>query len=101
MENTPFNINFHTKRLTEENQNTIPIGNKLSLRIKSFVINSFDDIFCNCINGLTSIEMYFEFLLIPNSFAPRPHVVVAYFVDKIFATDFIAIDIERICRVKT
>ena len=45
--------------------------------------------------------MYFEFLLIPNSFAPRPHVVVAYFVDKIFATDFIAIDIERICRVKT
>ena len=49
----------------------------------------------------TDIEMYFEFLLIPNSFAPRPHVVVAYFVDKIFATDFIAIDIERICRVKT
>ena len=52
-------------------------------------------------NGLTGIEMYFEFLLIPNSFAPRPHVVVAYFVDNIFATDFIAMDIERICRVKT
>ena len=49
----------------------------------------------------TDIEMYFEFLLISNSFAPCPQVVVAYFVDNIFATDFIAMDIERICRVKT
>ena len=43
--------------------------------------------------------MCFEFLLIHNPFAP--HVVVAHFGDNIFATDFIALDIERISRVTT